>query len=100
MNESEKRRRQLLEQTRSLYTDQGIPPAVHPRYGSVYTDLYSSGEETGKGTFGIRVMLCLLLFAAFATMDYQGTQISSVGSEKIVEVVEYQPDIEEVFQDR
>ncbi len=98
MNQSEKRRKQLLEQTKILYTDRKVPPAVHPRYGNIYSELYGGGEEQGGGTFGVRVMLCLLLFAVFAAMDYQDAKISNVTSEQIVEAVEYQPDVEEILK--
>ena len=40
MNDAERRRRELLEQTRFLYSDKRIMPAVHPRYGNTYHYLY------------------------------------------------------------
>ena len=39
MNEAEKRRRELLEQTRYSYQESGIP-AIHPRYRASYSELY------------------------------------------------------------
>lgn len=38
MNEAEKRRRELLEQTRYSYQESGIP-AIHPRYRASYSEL-------------------------------------------------------------
>ena len=69
MNDSEKRRRQLLEETRSLYSDRNSPPAVHPRYKFAYARLYGSEDEMAPGTFGLRLFLCFMLFAAFVAMD-------------------------------
>lgn len=45
MNEAEKRRRELLEQTRYSYQESGIP-AIHPRYRASYSELY--GEEEAE----------------------------------------------------
>ena len=77
MNESEKRRKQLLEETRSLYSDWRTPPAVHPRYRAAYGKLYKREEDQEEmpGTFGLRALLCFLLFAAFVAMDQQGGKI-------------------------
>ena len=45
MNESEKRRKKLLEETRSLYSDWRTPPAVHPRYRAAYRRLYPGKRQ-------------------------------------------------------
>ena len=55
MNESEKRRKKLLEETRSLYSDWRTPPAVHPRYRAAYRRLYP-GEETEEGSAGMQIV--------------------------------------------
>ena len=34
MNDAERRRQELLEQTRALYNDRRTIPAVHPRYAN------------------------------------------------------------------
>ena len=75
MNDSEKRRRQLLEETRSLYSDRNSPPAVHPRYKFAYARLYGDEEEMAPGTFGLRLFLCFMLFAAFVAMDNNGITV-------------------------
>ena len=51
MNETEKRRRQLLEETRRKYGDTRTPPAVHPRYGAIYSDLYEGKQAQNDGLF-------------------------------------------------
>ena len=88
MNASEKRRKELLERTRGLYSDRRDPPAVHPRFGSVYGRLYGNDEEQASaGTFGVRLFLCLLLFAAFVTMDKQDYEVFKMDSKAIVQEI-------------
>ena len=53
MNDSERRRKELLELTRQRYSDSTAPPAVHPRYHAVYEDLYGTEDELPGGTLGI-----------------------------------------------
>ena len=90
MNDSEKRRKQLLNQTKNLYSDYRTPPAVHPRYANTYASLYreADGEDEVPGSLGLRILLCVLLFAAFVTLDYQGEKIADVSSSQIVDVIE------------
>lgn len=98
MNDSEKRRKQLLEQTRARYSDYRDPPAVHPRYKSSYNRLYSDEPEEGYSTFGIRVFLCLLLFAAFVAMDVKKQEIMHVDSQRIVQEITTDFDVAEVWK--
>ena len=98
MTDSEKRRRRLLEQTRALYSDYGDTPAVHPRYHSSYNRLYDSNEEVEISTFGIRFVVCLMLFAAFVMMDTQGQKIMEVDSNKIVQEITTDTDVAEVWR--
>lgn len=100
MNSSEKRRKDLLEQTRRLYSDRREPPAVHPRYGSVYHGLYGSDSEesTPAGTFGVRLFLAFLLFAGFVTMDRQEYKVFHVNSDRIVQEIETDLDVAEVWK--
>lgn len=100
MNASEKRRKELLEQTRRLYSDRREPPAVHPRYGAIYSGLYGndSEESTSAGSFGVRLFLAFLLFAGFVTMDRQQYKVFNVGSERIVQEIETDLDVAEVWK--
>ena len=100
MNESEKRRKQLLEETRSLYSDWRTPPAVHPRYRAAYGKLYKREEDQEEmpGTFGLRALLCFLLFAAFVAMDQQGGKILEADSTQITEEITTDLDVGEVWQ--
>ncbi len=68
MTDTEKRRMELLQHTRKIYSERYAPPAVHPRFQTTYQSLYQSEGETGetKGTFGIRVIISILLFCLFA----------------------------------
>lgn len=98
MNETEKRRKQLLEQTRARYSEQRMPPAVHPRYGTVYNQLYGQDEEVNVSTFGVRTFLCILLFTMFVAMDYKKEEILNINSSKIVEVIGTDLDVQEVWK--
>ena len=98
MNDSEKRRRQLLEETRSLYSDRNSPPAVHPRYKFAYERLYGSEDEMAPGTFGLRLFLCFMLFAAFVAMDNNGITVKSVSSDRIVQEITTDLDVAEVWK--
>lgn len=97
MNESEKRRKELLESTRALYRDSHVPPAIHPRYGNIYADLY--GEEEPAGSFGLRMILCCMLFAAFVVMDYQDMRIADVSSQMVTQAIEADSELTEVWKD-
>lgn len=96
MTESEKRRVQLLHQTRELYSDKQIPPAVHPRYQACYETLYNAEREKTElhSTLGIRIFIAILLFALFVAMDYKGTEYATVDSKKIIQEIERSVDID------
>ncbi|WP_461813225.1 hypothetical protein [Faecalimonas sp.] len=87
MNEVERRRRQLLEETRKKYGDSKMVPAIHPRYGSIYSDLYEEKEEKSSGLF-LRIIIAVLLFALFIVMDYSGEKVAKVDSKRIVEAIQ------------
>lgn len=87
MNETEKRRKRLLEQTRKQYGDSRVTPAVHPRYSGVYASLYKSEETERSDGFGIRLFIAILLFAAFVAMDYSKEKVGTVSSGQIVEEI-------------
>lgn len=92
MNDAQKRRIKLLEQTR------GNSPAIHPRYGAAYKNLYGTDEEVVPSTFGIRLFLCFMLFAAFITMDNNKLEYKNVNSTRIVQEITTDMDVREVWQ--
>lgn len=96
MNEAEKRRRELLEQTRYRYQESEIP-AIHPRYRASYRDLYGT-EETEQGSFGIRTFICMVLFAVFVFMQNEGKDVLHVSSAKVVQEVRKNADITDVWK--
>lgn len=103
MNDAERRRQELLEQTRSLYSDKRTIPAVHPRYGGAYQYLYGKSEEdingdTKGGTFGIRLFLCALIFAAFITADKQKQEVFHMSSSDIANEITKDLDIQAVWK--
>ena len=96
MNEAEKRRRELLEQTRYRYQESEIP-AIHPRYRASYRDLYGT-EEPEQGSFGIRTFICMVLFAVFVFMQNEGKDILHMSSAKVVQEVRKNADITDVWK--
>lgn len=98
MNDSEKRRIRLLDQTRNQYSDRRLPPAIHPRYGAAYKKIYDYTDEGAMpSTFGIRLFLCCMLFAAFITMDNNQVEYKHVNSERIVQEITTDIDVEAVW---
>lgn len=99
MNDSEIRRRKLLEQTRELYHDRCGIPAVHPRYKAAYRQIYEDESVVPAGTFGIRLFLCILLFACFVSFDKNNTEFREVDSSRIIEEISCDLDIAEVWKE-
>ena len=100
MNDSEKRRQRLLEQTRELYGEKRTIPAVHPRYGAAYRQIYSAEQQPiPPSSFGIRLFLCLLLFAAFVSMDKNKSEVMHVDSSRIVDEITTDLDVVEVWKE-
>ena len=98
--DTEKRRRALLAQTRSLYSEKSFSPAVHPRYRNAYNSLYGDGVEMGSsGLYGLRVILCCLLSIGFVMMDNYGITVADVSSSQITEAVEEGVDVRTVWQE-
>lgn len=95
MTEAEKRRIELLHQTRTLYSDRIDVPAVHPRYRSVYGELYHPEGNSGRNsTLGIRVFISILLFILFAAADYNEVRYRNVDSKRIVHEIERKTDLD------
>ena len=56
MNETEKRREELLAQARNLYGNgRTSNPAIHPRCQGAYHQLYEKEEALPRSTFVLRV---------------------------------------------
>ena len=101
MNESEARRRELLRQTRKLYQDSSDIPAVHPRYGRIYHNLYENNteeQEPSGGTFYIRLVIGILCFVCFVYMDQSKAEIAQVNSTAIVDQIEKDVDTEAIVE--
>lgn len=96
MNKTEKRRRELLWKARYLYSDTQAPPAVHPRFTGAYDRLYK--EEEKQGTFGVRAFLCFLLFVLFVTLDFRGSSVAEVNSDRVIRAVTEQADFTEILE--
>ena len=91
INDVEKRRLQLLQETRKNYSDKYSPPAVHPRFQSTYDSLYRERQNEQKeeqGTFFVRAVIAVLLFALFFLMDYSKEKIGTVDSQIVIHEVQ------------
>ena len=91
MTDTEKRRMELLEHTRKLYSDKNSPPAIHPRFQSTYHSIYGHDEHEyveNKGSFFVRTVIAVLLFALFFIMDYRNEKFGTVDSQVVVNEVQ------------
>ena len=94
MNEEAQRRKELLEQTRYMSQESGIP-AVHPRYNFSYDELYHT-EKKEQGSFGFRTFVCMILFAVFVFMQNEGKAILHVSSAKVIQEIRKNMDVIDV----
>ncbi len=95
MNDTQRRRQQLLRQMRSTYGEQTILPAVHPRYRASYRELYEE-DEIENSTLGIRVVLCILLFVAFTVLEQHQDTIQSIDSDRIANEIHREVDLADI----
>ena len=101
MNDSELRRRELLRQARRRYDDNRASPAVHPRSGRIYHNLYEDNteeQESSGGTFYIRLVIGILCFVCFVYMDQSKAEIAQVNSTAIVHQIEKDMDTDAIVE--
>ena len=87
MNEIEKRRHDLLMQTRNLYNEKFTPPAIHPRFRMIYRSLYEKDEKKKQKSSWLRVMLVLFFIAVIYVLYQQEFSIGSINYETVVETI-------------
>ena len=93
---------------RSFWSRQGLCIMIegrylHPRYANAYHYLYGKSQEdinedTKGGTFGIRLFLCALMFAAFLTIDKQKQEVFHMSSSDIANEITKDTDIQEIWK--
>lgn len=99
MNDAERRRKELLESARSLYSEKYNPPFIHPRYNNLCAEWSGKEQQTGSnGSFGLRVLLCSIILTAFVIADQKKLEIMNVDSKEIISAVE-ESDLTEVWKD-
>ena len=83
MTETEKRRTELLQQTRQLYSEKYAPPAIHPRYQNVYQSLYKDENRARpRNSFGVRLLVAILIFGLFlCANEFEMQQVETVTNE-------------------
>lgn len=96
LSDSEERRQELLRQARQHYHGNEMFPAVHPRYSSIYRELYGGEQPQVKSTFYIRAVLAIFCFVCYLWMERGDVTVANVSSDKIVNQIEKQMDMEDV----
>ena len=99
MTDVEKRRLMLLQETRRTYSEKNAPPAIHPRYKSVYNSLYVKDEEQRRSsTFGIRLLISILIVGLYFVCCKQ-MDLGNIDSQHVVnEIKREQIDIMHFFE--
>lgn len=96
MDNAALRRKELLRQSRRQGNE--MFPAIHPRYGNIYRNLY--GEETpeksSSGSFYLRFAVAVLCFLCYMGIDAGKIPAAKVSSERIVSQIEKQTDLDKV----
>ena len=106
--ESEVRRRRLWEENRRRQRYTGmITPAIHPRYGRLYRELYPDGleqsagngaedldkKENSRGSFTTRLILSTFLFLVFLYVSQNSVELQGISSHEIIEKIQENHDI-------
>jgi hypothetical protein len=106
--ESEVRRRRLLEENRRRQRNTGMStPAIHPRYGRLYRELYPDGleqsagngaedldkKENSRGSFTTRLILSTFLFLVFLYVSQNSVELQGINSHEIIEMIQENHDI-------
>lgn len=106
--ESEVRRRRLWEENRRRQRNTGmITPAIHPRYGRLYRELYPDGleqsagngaedldkKEKSRGSFTTRLILSTFLFLVFLYVSQNSVELQGISSHEIIEKIQENHDI-------
>ena len=106
--ESEVRRRRLWEENRRQQRNTGmITPAIHPRYGRLYRELYPDGleqsagngaedldkKENSRGSFTTRLILSTFLFLVFLYVSQNSVELQGISSHEIIEKIQDNHDI-------
>lgn len=79
-------RERLLKNVKSNYSVNEIP-AVHPRYGGVYKNLYQTKPER-QSSLGIRIIISLVLFLLYMAVEQGYLTDVPVTTNQIIEQIE------------
>lgn len=59
-------------------------PVIHPRYQTLYKNLYDVESENGTSTLAIRILLSLVLFAVFAAAVNSEKEVALNAASQII----------------
>ncbi|MBY0759043.1 MULTISPECIES: hypothetical protein [Sellimonas] len=95
--ERAKKKRQALDAMKlrenRTQLDSWRTPAVHPRYRASYSSIYPNEEEETTGTFGVRVFVCIALFACFVAADQKSIDIPGYSTKGLLNAIERKMDV-------
>ena len=74
------------------------PPFIPDTGLHIIKYMRRTGQKTQKH-FGVRTVLCILLFMAFVLMDNQDIDIAQVSTDQIVSAVEEETQVQDVWMD-
>ena len=85
MTETERRRNELLRETRKIYNEKYAPPAIHPRYQNAYQSIYKTNSNEKQNTgFLTRIVIACLLLGAFYVASLKGLKEAQMVANEIV----------------
>lgn len=68
-------------------------PAIHPRYRASYSAIYQNEEEETASTFGVRMFMCIVLFACFVAADQKSIDIPGYSTKGLLNAIERKMDV-------
>ena len=87
--ETARERRAYIQQIRSSFEPNG---SVSANYGPVYrTQTESVEEKNVSSTFGIRVIIAILIFAAFVYCDKENITYHNISTKEVFSQIEWNP---------
>lgn len=98
MSDSERRRQDLLDQMKkSNYANVSVP-AIHPRYGNIYQDLYQNKKETATSEYSLlfRLIISLLCFILYISFETSGAYNFETYNLKITSQIKKNVDYQEI----
>lgn len=72
---------------RNLYKDNREVPAIHPRYKASYNQLYMDESTLATGTFRVRSVVCILIFASYIMLKHSSNTMTFINDLQVPEII-------------